>query len=212
MKRTDFDLKQVSSWMDSHSALIAALCVFGVMVGCALWLRSCQEQAKELVQVGVRHDTSIDLTPAQIRSIEKIGEWEFLAVTDEEMVDTSRWRLLGRDDRLVRIYRGTLHIGLNLEECREGWLLAHGDTVTATLPRLRLLSDRFIDEARTRSFYESGTWDAAAKEALYDKAAAAMKRRCLTPANMKRAEDNAREQLTSLFRAFGFNHFEFRFE
>ena len=47
---------------------------------------------------------------------------------------------------------------------------------------------------------------------MYKKAAAAMKRRCLSPANLRKAEDNAREQLTTLFRSFGFNYFEIRFE
>ena len=30
----------------------------------------------------------VTLTPTQIKSIESIGEWEFLAVSDEEIVDT----------------------------------------------------------------------------------------------------------------------------
>ena len=211
MTREDFDLKKVNDWLDAHSALIATVFLAAVLIGGAFWMRSCQDKKGNMIEVGVTHSNAIDLTPAQIRSIESIGEWEFLAIADEEMIDTVRRRLFGRD-RLVRIYRGTLHIGINLEECKEGWVLAHGDTVSVTLPGVRLLSDRFIDEARTRSFYESGDWSAAAKEALYHKAANAMKRRCLTPANMRKAEDNAREQFTSLFRSFGFNHFEIRFE
>ena len=203
----DFDMKKVNDWMDAHSAIVATVLVIAVIVGGAFWLRSCREHANDLVTVGIRHDNSIDLTPTQIRSIERIGEWEFLAIADEEMIDTVRRRFFGRDDRLVRIYKGTLRLGIDLSECQEGWVLAHGDTVTATLPRVRLLSEQFIDEARTRGFYESGDWSAVAKEAMYDRAALAMK-----PANMRKAEDNAREQLTSLFRSFGFNHFEFRFE
>lgn len=207
----DFDLKKVSEWLDARSGLVATVFLAAVLIGIAFWVRSCQNRAGSLIEVGVTHSNTIDLTPAQIRSIERIGEWEFLAVADEEMIDTVRWRLFGRD-RLVRIYRGTLHIGINMEDCKDDWVLAHGDTVSVTLPAVRLLSERFIDEARTRSFYESGSWNAAAKEALYNKAARAMMHRCLTPANMRKAEDNAREQFTSLFRSFGFNHFEIRFE
>ena len=211
MKREDFDLKKVNDWLEAHSAFVATVIVGVVLIGGAFWLRSCENKSGNLVEVGVTHSNAIDLTPAQIRSIESIGEWEFLAIADEEMIDTVRRRFFGRD-RLVRIYRGTLHLGINLEACKEGWVLAHGDTVSLTLPGVQLLSERFIDEGRTRSFYESGDWSAEAKEALYHKAARAMKHRCLTPANMRKAEDNAREQFTSLFRSFGFNHFEIRFE
>ena len=35
-------------------------------------------------------DTQINVTPTQIMSIKAIGEWEFLAVNAEELVDTVR--------------------------------------------------------------------------------------------------------------------------
>lgn len=36
------------------------------------------------------------------------------------------------------------------------WAQAHGDTVTLRLPAVHLLDKNFIDEARTKVFYESG--------------------------------------------------------
>jgi hypothetical protein len=33
-------------------------------------------------------DRKIDITPAQIVAIQNIGQWEFLAISDEELVDT----------------------------------------------------------------------------------------------------------------------------
>jgi predicted GNAT family N-acyltransferase len=69
---------------------------------------------------------------------------------------------------------------------------------------VRLLSERFIDEARTRAFYESGTWSARAKEQMYYKAARQMRHRCVTPQTLKQAETNARAELTALFQTFGF--------
>ena len=83
-----------------------------------------------------------------IRSIEQIGEWSFLEIDDEEMVDTLRRGVFSKSE-LVRIYYGTLRIGFNLKETREGWLAMSGDTLVAKLPPVKLLDDNFIDEART---------------------------------------------------------------
>lgn len=190
------------SWV----ALISLLIVLS-----ALFLRRHFED-RELLDVQFVSDTSIDLTPTQIRSIQRIGKWEFLTISDEELVDTVRPRTFQRDDRLVRIYHGTLRLGIDLAHCQEGWVLAHGDTVSLTLPPIELLSPHFIDEARTRAFYERGSWDARAKEQMYQKAARQMKKRCLTPSNLRLAEDNARQQMSSLFRTFGFTHVEVRFQ
>lgn len=195
----------------SNHLLSNALLIATAVVVCALFVRKCHED-REIFDVEVVDDKAIDITPAQIRSIERIGEWEFLSIADEEMIDTVRHRTLGRDERLVRIYRGTLRLGVDLSKCEEGWVQTHGDTITVDLPPVGLLSERFIDEARTRAFYESGTWDARAKEQMYRKAARQMRRRCLTPANIEQARENGREQMTALFRTFGFTTVEVRFK
>lgn len=173
-----------------------------VLLGTAAWigLRLGRGEGPALT---VTTDKTIQLTPQQVRSIKDIGEWEFLAVSTEEMVDTLRKGFL-TDDRLVRIYTGMLRLGVNLKEAPEGWIVAHGDTVDVTLPPVRLLDRRFIDEARTRSFYEKGTWSGEAKEQMYRKAQRAMLRRGLTRANLQQAEENARGQFEALFRSLGF--------
>ena len=192
-----------------HPATYVVLTTVLVVLA-ALWVRKCTED-RELLGLRVTSSNAIDITPVQIRSIERIGQWEFLAIADEELVDTVRHRTLQRDDRLVRIYRGTLRLGVDLSRCKEGWVFAHGDTVSLTLPPIELLSEHFIDEARTRSFYERGVWDARAREAMYRKAARQMRRRSLTPENYGQAEANAREQMRSLFGSFGFRTVEVRF-
>mgnify|MGYP007022125762 FL=1 len=48
-------------------------------------------------------DQQIDITPEQIKSIKEIGEWEFLSISDEELVDTIRVGIFS-NDRLARIY------------------------------------------------------------------------------------------------------------
>ena len=48
-------------------------------------------------------DSKIDITPEVVQSIKSIGEWEFLSIADEEMVDTIRKGIF-IDDHPVRIY------------------------------------------------------------------------------------------------------------
>ena len=190
------------------SMMLKIILVTVVLVLLALFVRRCTT-VPSLLNVKVEHSRDIDITPAQIRSIERIGQWEFLAVADEELVDTVRSRLFQRDDRLVRIYRGTLRLGLDLSQCKENWVQTHGDTVFLHLPPVTLLSNQFIDEARTRSFYERGQWDDRTREAMYQKAARQMRKRALTQENLKQAQQNAHEQLTRLFRSFGFQEVVF---
>ena len=58
-------------------------------------------------------DSEIDVTPTQIVSIKAIGEWEFLSVSAEELVDTVRKGLFSNDE-LARIYFGTLRLGIDM--------------------------------------------------------------------------------------------------
>lgn len=145
----------------------------------------------------------IQLTPEQIASIRSTSKWECLNLDAEEWVDTLRKGIFS-DDRLARIYRGTLRLGVDLGRVSDDWIRTSGDSVWLRLPDIVLLNDRFIDEARTRSFYESGTWKNEAKEAMYRTAHARMLRRGFTPRNREEARRNAREQFDALFRTFGF--------
>ena len=38
--------------------------------------------------IEVTDSTTVEITPSQLESIRAIGEWEFLTVNDEELVDT----------------------------------------------------------------------------------------------------------------------------
>lgn len=156
-------------------------------------------------------DDRIDITPSQIRSIEQIGEWSFLEVDDEELIDTVRHGFFS-DDELVRIYYGTLRIGVDLSQASDSWVARDGDSVTVTLPPVKLLDTNFIDEGRTKSFFESGTWSNADRAALYDRARRAMTARCVTPANLRAAEQNAASQMSRLMLSLGFKKAGVRFE
>jgi len=163
------------------------------------WLRSCTKG--DHIEIGA--DDAIDATPTQIQSIKAIGEWEFLSVSLEELTDTVRKGLLS-DDELARIYYGTLRLGINMHHVEPGWLKAEGDSVSLSLPEVALLDRDFIDEARTKPFFESGKWKPEDREALYRQAHERMLQNGLTKENLAAAEDNAREQITSLMRAMGF--------
>ena len=153
---------------------------------------------------------SIDITPQQIQSIKAIGQWEFLAINDEVMVDTVR-RGIFSDDHLTRIYYGTLRLGVDMQRTKPGWIEAHGDTIVVTLPPVGLLDEEFIDETRTKSFYESGKWDAKARKELLAKAYRKMRADCLTPKNIEIAQNNADLQMRNIMKAMGFNTVAIRF-
>ena len=156
-------------------------------------------------------DDSIGLTPTQIESIKAVGEWEFLSISTEELVDTTRKRLFS-DDQLVRIYYGTLRLGVNMKQVEPKWIRQRNDTLFLTLPKVGLLDHDFIDEARTKSFFESGTWKAEDREALYKRAYRKMIAHCLTTVNLNTAEDNARESFKKLLRSMGYKNIDIQFE
>ena len=146
--------------------------------------------------VNVYTNDKIDITPNIITSIKDIGEWEFLSINDEELVDTVRHKLFG-DDQLARIYYGTLRLGLDLHETGKDWIRASGDSVIVTLPAIKLLDQNFIDETRTRAFLESGKWSHQDRADL---------------SNIRSAEQNAITQFRNLMQSMGFNNIKIRFE
>lgn len=149
-------------------------------------------------------------TPTRLEKIREIGEWEFMTLHDEEIVDTTAvtkriWPLPDKKKQLVRIYAGTLRIGFDLRrDTVAGWLRESGDTVRIKLPKVHLLDERFIDEAATRPLIEEGEWSHADRDRLYYKAAKKMKARCLNADNLNTAQGNAREQVEQLMHAVGF--------
>jgi len=155
-------------------------------------------------------DTEIDVTPTQIVSIKAIGEWEFLSISAEELVDTVRKGLISNDE-LARIYYGTLRLGVDMRQVTPGWITVNGDSVVVELPKVDLLDKAFIDEARTKSFFESGKWSAADREALYKKAYRQMKAHCLTRENLQAAEANGHDQFTRMMQSMGYKNVKVTF-
>lgn len=156
-------------------------------------------------------DQQIDITPEQIKSIKEIGEWEFLSISDEELVDTIRLGIFS-NDRLARIYYGTLRLGVNLKQVEPGWIVARGDTIDITLPQIDLLDRDFIDEARTRSFYESGTWSPKDRESMLQRAYHKMLQRGKTSQNLQIAKQNGDAQVRQVLQSMGFKQIKIQYK
>ena len=159
----------------------------------------------------VPDNQKVEVTPIQIKSVQDIGQWEFLSVTDEELVDSVESRILGGQKKIVRIYYGTLRLGVDLSKLGANDVTLRGDTVDVKLPKVELLDPDFIDEARTKSFYESGSWDQGTRAALFKKARQQMLARCLTRDNIHIAQYNAVDEVTRVFKAMGFVYVDVHF-
>ena len=196
-KRTNKNrVRQISEWL---LLTILAVVVLVIILAAIAVYKVTQ------TSVGVDVDNKIELTPTQITSMEAIGEWEFLSISDEEMVDTVR-RGFFSDDELVRIYYGTLRLGIDMHKLEPGWIEQKGDSIIVKLPPIGLLDTDFIDEARTQSFFQSGSWSEKDLATLYKRAYYNMKKLCMTPENLRSAEDNAVTQFHQLLRTMGFKN------
>lgn len=192
--------------MKLKAKLIAVVLVALLVTGAILWLAHSIKQS----EVGIAVDDRINITPEQITSIKAIGEWEFLSIANEELVDTVRKGIF-TDDHLVRIYYGTVRLGVNMHQVSPGWIEPVGDTLQVTLPPIALLDRDFIDEARTKSFYESGNWSHADRKVLYQKAYRQMLRHSLTSDNLRRARENGEAQFLQMMKTMGFERVRIRF-
>ena len=133
------------------SCLIWSLIVLAIAVSIVIFVARLKRDHIETAT-----DQIINPTPTLIRSMQNIGEWEFLAIADEELIDTVRPGIFTNDE-LVRIYYGTLRLGVNMHKTTPGWLTARNDTLFARIPRIEPPDNNFIDEELTHSVHERAT-------------------------------------------------------
>ena len=185
----------------------------GIVVACVVALAALWWIVSGISQSEVTLDVNqeIDLTPEQITSIEAIGEWEFLAIANEELVDTTRKGFF-KDDHLVRIYYGTVRLGIDMKNVEPGWIQTGGDSILVTLPQPGLLDKNFIDEARTRSFYESGTWSPKDRESMLQRAYHKMLQRGMTSQNLQIAKQNGDAQVRQVLQSMGFKQVKIQYK
>ena len=141
----------------------------------------------------------------QITSIKEVAEWEFLTVDVEEIEDTLIPRMIITDDQFVRIFKGKVRLGVDMQKADSNWISCSGDTARILLPQISILDENIIDDMQTRTFYESGKITPAIKEALYQKAKRDMGKRALAVENVTAAKENAKAQFTYMFRSMGYS-------
>ena len=186
--------------------IIAAAILLALIAG-FFWLKSITKGN----YISIGSDGAIEPTPTQIQSIKDIGEWEFLSISAEEMVDTVRKGFFS-DDELVRIYYGTLRLGIDMKQLAPDAITVSGDSLQMTLPKVGLLDKDFIDEAKTKSFYESGKWSNKDREALYQKAYRQMIQHCLIKENLEAARSNGEAQMHNMMQQLGYKNITIKIE
>lgn len=190
-------MKKTRSILYIKIAAIVAVAVAAVCV--VLWIG----KGIASTEVTIGSDNTINVSPERIAEIKRLGQWEFLTVEDEVVVDTIRYRHIVSDDRLTCIYHGTVRLGINLDHASADWISNHNDTIKVLLPAPSILDNNFIDEASTEVFYQNGRWGAYARELMYRRAVVRMKAFALSPENMKIVKEAATDRFTSLFKSLG---------
>lgn len=184
----------LTNGLNKLTIILASLAIIAVVV-CMVWFCNATKEST----LSFSSNDEIDFTPTIVERMRSIGQWEFLSISDEELIDTVRTGFF-TDDELVRIYYGTLSIGIDLRDCSKDWISTEGDTIFVTLPEVKLLDQNFIDEASSRSFFETGSWSNKDRKAMYERARQRMLSRCLTEENLNTARINAREQIGRMLR------------
>ncbi len=188
-------LGKIGRWLAVFAKVVVGLSVVAIAV--AVWsFRTCSK-----VETGSEAITSY--SPTTVSNLRSVGQWEFLSVSDELLIDTVRHGFFS-DDKLQRIYYGTLRLGIDFAQLSDDALTVDGDSVSIVLPAVRLLDERFLDEAATRAFYEERDWSEAAKGELTHRAARRIREECWPQQHLAVAERNAQAQVSQFFRAMGY--------
>lgn len=181
-----------------------------LVVGFAAWWLTMR-LSDDRPLFSVEHSEAIAESPEEIRAMRDIGQWEFLSIDTEELIESHERGLFG-DRHLVRVFRGTLRIGIDMQRATPDWFTPKGETAVVRLPDVVLLDSAFINESRTVTFYEEGNWNAAEKQKQLDRARQAMLKRALNAQNLQQARKQAESQFRYLFNTFGYKDVVFTFE
>lgn len=182
----------VRHWRITLFVLLVALIGYGAMVAYRTLTNSNDAVEKPIEQ-----------SPEEIVRLQAIGQWEFLSVEAEELVERHYSGLMSERD-LVCIYRGTLRIGIDMRKLPSDWVEMQGRNAILHLPQPTLLDEDFLDESRTTVFFEQGVFRPDERDAVRTEAKDKMKKRAMTAENLSIARRNAEAQFQKLFLAMGY--------
>lgn len=190
----------VRHWRITFFVLLVALIGYGAMVA-----------YRTLTNSNDAVDKPIEQSPEEIMRLQAIGQWEFLSVEAEELVERHYSGLMSERD-LVCIYRGTLRIGVDMRKLPSDWVEMKERSAILHLPQPSLLDENFLDESRTTVFFEQGVFRPEERDAMRTEAKDKMKQRAMTAENLSIARRNAEAQFQKLFRAMGYEDVVVEFE
>lgn len=182
----------VRHWRITFFVLLVALIGYGAMVAYRTLTNSNDAVEKPIEQ-----------SPEEIVRLQAIGQWEFLSVEAEELVERHYSGLMSERD-LVCIYRGTLRIGVDMRKLPSDWVEMKERSAILHLPQPSLLDENFLDESRTTVFFEQGVFRPEERDAMRTEAKDKMKKRAITAENLSIARRNAEAQFQKLFLAMGY--------
>ena len=182
----------VRHWRITFFVLLVALIGYGAMVAYRTLTNSNDAVEKPIEQ-----------SPEEIMRLQAIGQWEFLSVEAEELVERHYSGLMSERD-LVCIYRGTLRIGIDMRKLPSDWVEVKERSAILHLPQPSLLDENFLDESRTTVFFEQGVFRPEERDAMRTEAKDKMKQRAMTAENLSIARRNAEAQFQKLFLAMGY--------
>lgn len=182
----------VRHWRITFFILLVALIGYGAMVA-----------YRTLTNSNDAVDKPIEQSPEEIMRLQAIGQWEFLSVEAEELVERHYSGLMSERD-LVCIYRGTLRIGVDMRKLPSDWVEMKERSAILHLPQPSLLDENFLDESRTTVFFEQGVFRTEERDAMRTEAKDKMKKRAMTTENLSIARRNAEAQFQKLFLAMGY--------
>ncbi len=182
----------VRHWRITFFVLLVALIGYGAMVAYRTLTNSSDAVEKPIEQ-----------SPEEIMRLQAIGQWEFLSVEAEELVERHYSGLMSERD-LVCIYRGTLRIGVDMRKLPSDWVEMKERSAILHLPQPSLLDENFLDESRTTVFFEQGVFRPEERDAMRTEAKDKMKKRAMTAENLSIARRNAEAQFQKLFLAMGY--------
>ena len=185
--------------------ITAALLCIAVGVAAYLALRYVLSSSSLTTEAEER----IERTPAVVDSIRSIGQWELASVELSVDVDTIRKRWIGLvKDEVKRRYTGRLSVGIDMTQLQDSCYAVSGDTITVTLPAVRLLDTNFIDESRTRTLIadnEEFADNPQVKKAMLEKARRRLAAQGADSETVAECRQRAAAEVKERFSAIGYS-------